>query len=915
MYNLLVLLIFKIMKRFWDYKKTFLATSLLIVLTVGTLVVYGAGDYQGKFRNKTRFKSQVETKVETKPKFKPKESKIHGFESTPLLPVKSAGNSLEHGNHRDEVLNYIGPEIPSEIFDQLYGLGAGQVPGPMSPNASGPNTTCTSQDLIGLSPVDLVDYLSVESFACLYEFLWSFDSNIQGVMTNAHIMEVATTAESLATNYAGTNVDHLEEMMFFIRLSYYHQYYQSSISITSSTTQAVEDMYLAFSQNVNFNLFNSDTGNIMYEWITGVDTAELHGSFYSEFNDLIITYNSDSSRWGDYVQDINMYSVMFGLSRGAQYAEPAFTNQLNAALINDMETLASNSTLISNSEYVVNQTLWAMGWIGTITNMQIDVMDAFSNLFATYPYLSQQYLWILNIIDIHGFPCPYGSITVCKPAIIPIIEALVFPNTYDFDDGVMSVQTSLAVGDIQDLYHASREVFAQFNRVTETIIPVQADPNGILTMKIYGTLADYQDYQWFLYNLSTNNGGIYIEQDGTFYTYQRTPSQSIYTLEELFRHEYVHYLVGRYLIDGMWGNAPIYSNNRMVWFDEGLAEFLTWSDRTDINVRAQLVSLIDADGANRMTVSETLNTTYGNFVFYRYAALFFNYLYENDVQTLIDFVDYTSDSDIASFDALVNQLSSDTTLEADYQQYLDDQIANLAALTDPFTVYPSTTSLSVNDPALLEPVFQTTRLGYLGECSLAASTLNSRFSCRGTLTGQISSAQDEAVAWNAFDSYLNEIIDELATNNGGVNNFDGMTCRMGHIWFNETTPGQYYPLAEYYCDGALGANSLTLLPTRKQVEQDMQSTRLGVNAACVRVSADVECTIPMSTTLYDVSVSTSTMEAALANSLIELQSSTYAIRPPYYRNLTCALQGNVQLIPHSSTEHYMTQSAECAVSW
>nr|WP_240517627.1 collagenase [Bacillus pseudomycoides] len=43
-----------------------------------------------------------------------------------------------------------------------------------------------------------------------------------------------------------------------------------------------------------------------------------------------------------------------------------------------------------------------------------------------------------------------------------------------------------------------------------------------------------------------------IEGIGTFFTYERTPQQSIFSLEELFRHEFTHYLQGRYEVPRLW---------------------------------------------------------------------------------------------------------------------------------------------------------------------------------------------------------------------------------------------------------------------------------------------------------------------------------------------------------------------------
>ena len=49
--------------------------------------------------------------------------------------------------------------------------------------------------------------------------------------------------------------------------------------------------------------------------------------------------------------------------------------------------------------------------------------------------------------------------------------------------------------------------------------------------------------------------------------------QSIYSLEELFRHEFTHYLQGRYEVPGLFGRGDMYQNERLTWFQEGNAEF------------------------------------------------------------------------------------------------------------------------------------------------------------------------------------------------------------------------------------------------------------------------------------------------------------------------------------------------------
>ncbi len=50
-------------------------------------------------------------------------------------------------------------------------------------------------------------------------------------------------------------------------------------------------------------------------------------------------------------------------------------------------------------------------------------------------------------------------------------------------------------------------------------------------MVIYNSPEEYK-LNRTLYGYSVDNGGIYIEGIGTFFTYERTPEESIYSLED-----------------------------------------------------------------------------------------------------------------------------------------------------------------------------------------------------------------------------------------------------------------------------------------------------------------------------------------------------------------------------------------------
>ncbi|WP_407835178.1 collagenase [Streptomyces sp. DSM 116496] len=229
-----------------------------------------------------------------------------------------------------------------------------------------------------------------------------------------------------------------------------------------------------------------------------------------------------------------------------------------------------------------------------------------------------------------------GGGTCHSPKCKAELEARLFPYTYTYDKGAIKVRTALDRTTVDQLYYASKQVKTQFHRVLGTDQPIAGDANTTLTVVLYASRADYVAYQPVLTGLSTDNGGMYIESTATFYTYQRrVPQDSSLTLEELFRHEYTHYLNGRFAVPGTFGSGAWYSGDRTTAMDEGTAEFFDGATRDDgIAVRKSLVQgVIDdtATGGPRMTVNQLLHATYAGdgFRFYDYAGTFYEYLWRD----------------------------------------------------------------------------------------------------------------------------------------------------------------------------------------------------------------------------------------------------------------------------------------------
>ena len=108
--------------------------------------------------------------------------------------------------------------------------------------------------------------------------------------------------------------------------------------------------------------------------------------------------------------------------------------------------------------------------------------------------------------------------------------------------------------------------------------PVANDRNTTLELVVFDDYTNYSKYASIIYDIDTNNGGMYLEGDpaavgnqARFIAHEASwlrPSFSVWNLE----HEYVHYLDGRFDMAGDFGAGTA---KPTVWWIEGVAEYLS----------------------------------------------------------------------------------------------------------------------------------------------------------------------------------------------------------------------------------------------------------------------------------------------------------------------------------------------------
>lgn len=647
----------------------------------------------------------------------------------------------------------------------------------------------------------IVNYAKTHSYSCM-SFLWDYSPDMKRLYTKENLTAVMNEIGNLAPQYNGTNASHLIELMFFVRAAYYHDFWSPFDGIRELRPILSNSLRKLFSSpSINNNtIAAAEVLDMAINTYDAAETYDLLPYIESTLNVMLADLPARISVW-EQRQIID--SSFFTLQRSAN------NGRLSSVPNSLIDTLKKYSllTLATNYEWIINNAIWALGkFAADVPGAKTNAMLALEAAYNFHAKWTIPWYWSIRAMALTGncFTMSNGQ-RICLSTVRDELKQRLFPNNFVFDNGALVINTPLDTHEVEPIYHATKEVTAQFGRVIKHLNPVANDPNATLKVYLYGTLSDYSNYHTFLFNTSSDNGGIYIEQNGTFYTYQRTTRESIYTLQELTRHEYSHYLIGRYLVEGMWGEVPIYNNDRMVFFDEGMAEFYAGSvPRDDIAQRVSLVNQIKNDGkANRLNIATIVTANYDTPRFYRYSGLFFHFLYKKHLDILNNFNSILRASNVSGFDALTTQLRNNSALNTEYQSYLDEAVLNVGNLTTPTTRAPIDIELFYHEPIQIQNILSKISNFSDISCSLIYNQSNQVFNCKGKVKGTSLPSNNMLSGWYGVNQSLNEALRSTIKTKRATN-LNWMNCRFEEIsWINNGN-NTYTPTSTFSCDGPIG---------------------------------------------------------------------------------------------------------------
>lgn len=635
----------------------------------------------------------------------------------------------------------------------------------------------------------------------LFDFNASYGPSI---FSNSNVEAVAREMYNISISYDGTFNSGMYGLVCYLHTAVYHDFYQESISLNENTMYWYRLACESFTQNSHLFEISTEAISILDEYLIMVDQPDVrHRQNIIELLKNVMRNVVINKNWKGITDDRLMRSyatmvnrIYFLMYRGVQPADDKYVQALknDSEFFNLIYQIAIDEEIKNSSElsFLQDNSVGEMARAASI-NEFVPMVDHFlAELTKVYPRLHVNWLKAVEAINKY---CDCSKFSLCEDldALRVELDQKLFPYTWEFDNGKMLIKTSLSFEHIEPLYYAAKQVEAQMYRILQTDQSVINDPNETLNIVLYGTLEDYKSYQTFLNNLSTDNGGIYIESDATFYTYERTPAQSTYSLEELFRHEYTHYLQGRYIENGFWGSTDFFKDDRLTWFEEGMAEFMAGSTSSDgIKFRRSMMKNIESDGDDRLPVNKTIGASYDSgFKFYRYAYIIWLYLYDNDMATMRELMNYIKDDNITAFDTKVNSLKNSSDFQQKINAFTDESLAKVDQWWIPTTPYLSDDKLSVGKIVDIEKEFKA--ISGINNIQVVSDAENSigRFGIKGKLEG------------GDFNQKVDQLIKTLNADKY-INNFDYL---VGY-YKNVTASG-----ADFYITGSLKDKNVSDIPT------------------------------------------------------------------------------------------------------
>ncbi|MFD9066482.1 collagenase [Kitasatospora purpeofusca] len=478
--------------------------------------------------------------------------------------------------------------------------------------AAEPAASCTVNGFTSRTGAALVKQIQAADLACVNSLFSLTGSDAYYAFREAQMATVANALRDAAATYPGDNSTSVAQLLVYLRAGYFvHWYYPKSVGTYGATLQsAIRGALDAFFAAQHTRDVSTDNALQLGEAVTLIDSAQENARYIYVVKRLLAEYTNGHNDVKGMTEAVN--NVFQLVYRG--HDEPSFVSAVRAdtglldalydfAVTHDDQLGGSYGSLVYNaarelSRFLSDTTLQAkvrplakaLADRSSVSGPTAYQWAAVASMSAAYDAGNCSYYGTCDAAD----RLKAANLTVshtCSPSIRITAQAL---------DSTQLTAACTSLNN-QDAY---------FHKVARDKGPVANDNNSTIEVVVFHSPYDYRVFAAAIYDIDTNNGGMYLEgrPDGAgnqprFLAYEADWARPDFQIWNL-NHEYTHYLDGRF---DMYGDFDAGMTTPTVWWVEGFAEYVSYGYR-EVPYKAAMA----AAARHTYSLSQLFWTTYSN---------------------------------------------------------------------------------------------------------------------------------------------------------------------------------------------------------------------------------------------------------------------------------------------------------------
>ncbi|MGW4426605.1 collagenase, partial [Streptosporangium sp. NPDC004631] len=435
-------------------------------------------------------------------------------------------------------------------------------------------------------------------------------SNAYSAFRESQMVTVASALRDNALSYAGDNSTGTLQLVLYLRAGYYVQSQPAGDAGTYGTTlkTAIRSALDAFFANSRSGDVNDVNGETLNEAVILIDSSEENARYIYVVKRLLNAYSSSYNQYKYMRSSVN--SVFTVLFRGHYVPEFVTAVTSDPSLLDTVNSFANNNFNLIGGDYYYLPYNAARELSRFVQHAALQakvrpMVKALIGRSSITGTTARMWVALADMVDYYdNANCSYYGTCNYRAQI----KAAVLPINHTCSSTLRILAQDITTAQLNASCTSLANQDAYFHNIVKDNGPVANDRNTALEVTVFNSSVDYQTYAGALYDISTNNGGMYLEGDPAvagnqprFIAYEDTrvlPTFAIWNLN----HEYTHYLDGRF---NMYGDFTAGVSTPTIWWIEGFAEYVSYSYRNVVYDAA----IVEA-AKKTFTLREVFDTTY-----------------------------------------------------------------------------------------------------------------------------------------------------------------------------------------------------------------------------------------------------------------------------------------------------------------